>query len=118
MKLVAMVTALGILLPGIVGCGSACESWCEDTLDCLRSQVDDDTLEDAKADCDEACDDMEEQAEDADCEDDFDEYMDCVDEEGVDCDSPTCVSKQNAYLTCLGRYCSSHPSTETCGVYD
>ena len=110
------VAALGLVLSGVVGCGSDCESWCEDTLDCLRSQVDDDALEEAKSRCDEACDELEEQAEDAGCEDAFDEYLACVEEKGDVCDgSPKCASKQSTYGSCIAKYCNTHPSAQLCG---
>jgi hypothetical protein len=116
MKLGSMVAVFGAMLPGLVACGSACENWCEDTLDCVSSDVNEDALDEAKSHCDEACDEMEEQAEDAGCENAFDKYMTCVEEEGDVCEgSPECSTEQSAYGTCMSKYCNDHPSAEGCG---
>ena len=101
------------LTPVIVGCGADCEDVCEEAQDCPGADDDED--------CSKICEDAESLNEDAGCEDAFDDYISCIDDEDdicvedeTDISKIPCSSEATAYGTCVGKYCASHQTEAAC----
>jgi hypothetical protein len=100
------------LTPVIVGCGADCEDVCEKANECPGEDDD----------CGEVCSEAESLNEKAGCEDSFDDYISCIDdeddicidEETTDLSKIPCSSEAVAYGTCVQKYCSSHASEAAC----
>lgn len=101
------------LVPAIVGCGADCEDVCEKANECPGDDDDD---------CGKVCSEAETLSENAGCEDQFDDYISCIDDEDDVCVEPgttdlskiPCASEATAYGTCVGKYCATHESEAGC----
>jgi hypothetical protein len=100
------------LTPVLVGCGADCEDVCEKARECPGADDDDD--------CGKICEDAESLSEAAGCEDEFDDYISCIDDEDDICadsgdlsDVP-CRSEGLAHLACVEKYCDAHASDAAC----
>src|SRR5262245_22382679 len=90
-----MMLALGLFA---VGCGPDCESLCEDGKDCEGADKD--------TDCGKTCDDAKKDAEDAGCEDQYDDYISCLGDLDDICKyDPTkdCKSEAEAMAKCVAK---------------
>jgi hypothetical protein len=97
------------LTPVLVGCGADCEDVCEKS---------NEECDGADADCSKTCSDLEEQAEKAGCEDEFDDVVSCGDDANDICDDSSCDSELEAYGKCVVSYCTSHQTESVCTVGD
>jgi hypothetical protein len=79
------------------GCGDDCVSACEDAKECEGGDED--------TDCDKECEDSAKEAEDAGCEDQYDEFASCVADQDDVCDieklAEACSSEASKYNECL-----------------
>lgn len=78
------------------GCSSDCESVCEDSKDCPNSTT-------KYADCSEICDEGEKQAEDAGCEDEYDDAASCAADLDDVCTDTGCQSESTALAACVAK---------------
>jgi hypothetical protein len=81
------------------GCGADCEGLCEDGKECEGADED--------FDCEGFCEKQEKLAEDAGCEDEYDETISCAGDQDDVCerDEDTCSSESEKYGDCLTDYC-------------
>lgn len=85
----------------VTACGNDCKSACEDSNDCAGRTV--------KVDCDDFCDKMDKLADDADCNDQYDDYASCEsDQDQCKADATACATEQAAYSKCLTPYCTKN----------
>jgi hypothetical protein len=100
----------------LTGCGYSCEDMCEDLAECEGSpEVNPD-------DCDPRCEIQERMNEDFGCDDEFDEYVDCVGELDDPCDvwdtsddeNSPCSDENGEYYNCVFVYCDAHPNNDDC----
>ena len=77
-----------------VGCGDDCVSLCEDGNECEGAEKIDD--------CDKFCEDNQKKAEDAGCEDQYDDYISCLADQDDICkiDLDTCSKELEALGKC------------------
>jgi hypothetical protein len=88
-----------------VGCGADCEGLCEDAKECEDAP---DAVKDR--DCADSCEKAQKLAEDAGCEEEYDETVSCagdVDDICADNDD-ACESEGEKYGECLADYCMDH----------
>ena len=80
-----------------VGCGDDCVSVCEDTQECA------DLPDELKtSDCDKFCEDLQKDAEDAGCEDQYDDLWSCAgDQDDVCKESDACNKEGEAFTKCM-----------------
>ena len=100
LRKVATVPFMAVAL-FLAGCGADCAGNCEDAKDC-----DGVTDEEKDLDCDKFCESFEKLAEDADCEDEWDDLMSCVSDDV--CADDACTSENEKYGECIGKYCTDH----------
>jgi hypothetical protein len=95
MRLVTSLTHLGLMVfvgAFTAGCGADCESLCEDAQGCEGA---------LDADCATSCEKTEEAIEEAGCEDQFDDYLDCASDLDDICDrGDVCASEAAAFFAC------------------
>ena len=77
------------------GCGDDCVSLCEDANECEGAEKVDD--------CDKECEDAKKAAEDAGCEDQFDDLLSCASDQDDVCkpDENACSSEAEAFVKCM-----------------
>jgi hypothetical protein len=96
LRKLTMVPMLALALFA-VGCGDDCVSACEDGQECEGVE---------KVDCEKECEDGAKAAEDAGCEDQYDELMSCVADQDDVCDiealAKACSSEGSAFQKCVG----------------
>ena len=102
-----LMIPLLLALPAFTGCsGGDCKSLCEDRNDCAGVE---------KVDCSATCDESEKLAEDADCKDQYDDFLDCADGEDVcKVDNTACSKESSAYISCILTYCTAHSTAAGC----
>jgi hypothetical protein len=91
------------------GCGGAdCAELCEQAQSCSDSQ--------SSGDCESECAQAQDLAEEADCDGEFDDYVDCVADAADVCtiDEGTCQEEGFAYGFCILGYCQANPSSDLC----
>ena len=106
----------------VPGCGPDCRLLCEEQeeADCAGATSD-------VPDCERYCKHQLDLVTNADCQDDWDAYMICVDElENIcdayqepctdpnDCDDPKCDNELEELLECYQDYCEEHPRNNEC----
>ena len=101
----SMIGALSVCL---VGCGGA--SWqdiCDQVAECEG--------ESSRTKCETNLGHFADVAEAEDCEGDFDDYIECIDEEGA-CNEgeDRCDERGRAFAECFNRHCDANPNDERC----
>jgi hypothetical protein len=93
LKKITIVPMLAMALFA-VGCGADCESLCEDGKECEGADKD--------TDCGKVCDEAQEEAEKAGCEDQYDDYISCLGDQDDICkiDEDSCKSETEALFKC------------------
>jgi hypothetical protein len=96
LKKITMVPMLAMALFA-VGCGADCESLCEDAKECDGAEQD--------VDCAKSCEDAQKAAEDAGCEDEYDDVVSCAGDQDDICkpDADACKSESEAFGKCLAK---------------
>ncbi len=92
-----------------VGCGADCEDLCEEKKDegCTGS---------SGVNCEAECVKSDDLAEASECEDAYDDYLSCVDDQDDICDAnDECKPESAALKACVSEYCSDHGDTPGCG---
>lgn len=109
MDLRKMMVVCAVALGGLaVGCGNKCKSSCEDGKKCADA-----TAEQKAADCGKVCDDLDSLSSAASCSDQYDKLMSCADDHDA-CDNNACGAESAAWITCVGNYCTAHPTDTKC----
>ncbi len=101
-------TLVGVVLMGIAGCGADCEDLCEEAKDegCTGS---------ANKNCEAYCIEQDDLAEDSECDDKYDDYLDCADDLDDICDlGNKCKAEGAALYVCESEYCKTHKDTPGC----
>lgn len=92
------------------GCGPDCEDLCEDRKACSGAPA-----ADQEADCATGCEDARALAEIADCDDPYDDYLDCAtDVDEVCSEGDACSAEERAYSSCVVAFCAAHPDDTAC----
>jgi hypothetical protein len=98
LRKLAIVPMLALVMFA-TGCGDDCESVCEARNGCADVE--------REEDCSKACEDDAREAEDADCEDQYDEVVSCVSDQDDVCDEAklgeACRSEFTAFNECMNR---------------
>ena len=92
-----------------VGCGDDCESGCEDAKECEGAS---DLLK--ALDCEKVCEDADKFAEDAGCEDEWDDFVSCGSDDA--CNEEACASENTKFNECTEKFCTDNPDHERCSV--
>jgi hypothetical protein len=94
-----------------LGCGSDCESLCEDRKECPDASPDE-----RARDCESSCDSQQEVADRFGCSVQTDDFLDCVASLEDLCDPPpdACAAEQAAVYQCRRTYCAQHPDDGAC----
>lgn len=102
---------IALAAPMMVGCGTSCEDLCDEGKD---EDCDDFNF----GECVDTCTNAEELNEKAKCEDDFDDYVSCINDEDDICDAgPGCVDEFEDYIDCISDYCVEHPDNDNCEYF-
>ncbi|MCC6552072.1 MAG: hypothetical protein IT372_03490 [Polyangiaceae bacterium] len=99
-----LAMAIGALA---AGCGTDCETLCDDKKECPGSN--------RNVDCEALCQDERALAAVSECEESYDDLLDC--EASVDdiCrPGESCASETIEYSGCIGEYCAAHPDDDAC----
>jgi hypothetical protein len=99
---VPRLSLIVVLAALAVGCGADCVSLCEDRKECEGADRD--------RDCAAWCKGIESDAEEASCEDEWDDLVACESEQDDICraDENACDSETKAYSDCRAEYCDHH----------
>jgi hypothetical protein len=102
-----LTIALLAALPVVTGCGTSCESICEDSHHCPGEK---------QVDCAHACDEAENVSDDSKCSDRYDDLKSCLGDMDDICSSKdtSCDAQVNAYAGCVLPYCMNANHTAQC----
>lgn len=99
----------------LVACGPDCTSMCEEAQEdgsCFRTADGDDR------NCEDYCEDVEELSseDNADCEEELDELLSCMDDEDNACDAlaDSCADEFNDMVECITDYCVDNLNNARC----
>jgi hypothetical protein len=108
----ALIAAAIITLAGgsAAGCGQDCEDLCEDQRACSDAPA-----AGEEGDCAIRCEDARALAQIADCDDPYDDYLDCAtDVDDVCSPGDACGAEERAYSSCIVAFCSEQPDDPAC----
>jgi hypothetical protein len=109
MDLSKMMVVCALALGGLaLGCSDKCKSACEDQQKCANA-----TAQQKALDCGKFCDDVNNVSDAAKCDDQRDKLLDCEDG-GNACSDTACASQALAWSTCVGTFCTAHPTDSNC----
>ena len=106
-----LVVPLLAALPAITGCGVSCDSVCEDKNECPGV---------TKVNCDDSCGKSETLAEDAGCDDQYHDMINCLGDMDDVCSEKdtSCDPKISAYFNCALPYCMNASHAAQCKALD
>ena len=90
-----------------LGCGSDCQSLCEDEKACPNSDR-------TSVGCEAFCDALETRAEETGCQDELDALVDCQSDRDDICSDVGCDAEAKAYDSCAVRFCEENPDDPGC----
>jgi hypothetical protein len=101
----AIMTLAGVLA---AGCGVNCEDLCEDQKACSDVPAD--------SDCTLYCEDARALAQIAECDEAYDDYLDCATDLEDVCSSEheECDDEERTYSSCIVEFCSENPDDPAC----
>jgi hypothetical protein len=115
MKSYLMILGLAAFLPfSLTGCGGASFSdTCHDSCEC-EDDAD-------QADCNDACDELDDLIDETGCTDEADDIADCAgdvscDADDDDSDDVDCDDEAEAFVDCVNAFCEENPDADACGA--